>query len=176
MTYSIDIKNIVISNFIDKIKKITISKTLKLSLTTINNWEYLYRENITNKTYLSKENCIQHQHGLNKKYQYIDSIKNYVNEHEGCTLNDIVKNVTNDNLSNSSICRILKENNITRKKIQNRIVCKDINKIKEDRQNFANNDDNNDFINYISIDESSFCITGFYIYSLLMQTINIEKY
>jgi len=43
MTYSIDIKNIVISNFIDKIKKITISKTLKLSLTTINNWEYLYR-------------------------------------------------------------------------------------------------------------------------------------
>ena len=46
MTYSIDIKNIVISNLIDKIKKIIISKTLKISISTINAWEYLYRENI----------------------------------------------------------------------------------------------------------------------------------
>ena len=75
--------------------------------------------------------------------------------------------MTNNNLSKSSVCRILKENNISRKRIQNKIVCKDINKIKEDRNKFSNNNDNNNFNQYISIDESSFCITDLQKYGYL---------
>ncbi len=48
MTYSIDIKNIVISNLIDKIKKTIINKTLKISISTINNWNFYIK--ITLKT------------------------------------------------------------------------------------------------------------------------------
>ena len=159
MTYSIDIINLVISKLINKQKITKISETLNLSVTTINKWEILYQENIINKTFLINYKSAINIHGLNKKNKYIDSIKNYVNNNQGTTLDKLVKEVTNNVLSKSSVCRILKENNISHKRIQNRIVCKDINKIKEDRNNFSNNNDNNNFNEYISIDESSFCIT-----------------
>jgi len=52
-----------------------------------------------------------------------------------------------------TVCRILKENNISIKKIYNKIVCKDINKILMDRENFSN-EITDSFYNYISLDES----------------------
>ena len=69
----------------------------------------------------------------------------------------------------------LKENNISHKRIQNRIVCKDINKIKEDRNNFSNNNDNNNFNEYISIDESSFCITDLQKYGYSKKGQEIKR-
>jgi hypothetical protein len=70
--------------------------------------------------------------------------------------------------------RILKENNISRKRIQNRIVCKDVTKIKEDRINFSNND-NSKFSEYISIDESSFCITDLQKYGYSKKGQEIKR-
>ena len=51
-------------------------------------------------------------------------------------LNDIY-NFINKEISKSTICRILKENNITRKKCNIRVVCKDIDKIEEIRYEFS---------------------------------------
>ena len=172
MTYSIDIKNLIINKLINNVPKNNISKTLNISLSTINNWSYKYKDNINNKTYLVKDIIINH--GLNKKNAYINSIKTYVANNEGCVLNDI-KNSINNMLSNSTICRILKENKITRKKINNRIVCKDINKIKESRNIFANNNHDEQFLNYISIDESSFCITDINKYGYSKAGKEIKK-
>ena len=74
MTYSIDIINLVISKLINKQKITKISETLNLSITTINKWKYLYKNNIENNTYITK-NSSTNIHGLNKKNKYIDSIK-----------------------------------------------------------------------------------------------------
>ena len=52
MTYSIDIINLVISKLINKQKITKISETLNLSITTINKWKYLYKNNIENNTYI----------------------------------------------------------------------------------------------------------------------------
>ena len=117
MTYSIDIINLVISKLINKQKITKISETLNLSVTTINKWKYLYKDCIKNNTYITK-NISTNIHGLNKKNKYIDSIKNYVDNNQGTTLDKLVKEVTNNDLSKSSVCRILKENNISHKRIQ----------------------------------------------------------
>jgi len=50
---------------------------------------------------------------------------------------------------------------MSKKRIQNHVVCKNIDKINEDRVNYANNFSDSEFLNYISIDESSFCINDF---------------
>lgn len=173
MTYSVDIINLVISKLINKQKITKISETVNISITTINKWKYLYRDNIQNKIYITK-NISTNIHGLNKKNKYIDTIKIYVNNNEGCSLEKIVKEATKNNLSNASVCRILKENNISRKRIQNRIVCKDVTKIKEDRIKFANNNNGN-FSEYISIDESSFCITDLQKYGYSKKGIEIKR-
>ena len=147
---------------------------LNISMGTINYWSILYSDNIINKYFLTTYNMIKKLHGLNKKKEYESAIIEYVNNNEGCTLNDIIKNVTNT-LSKSSICRLLKENNISRKRIRNRIVCKDINKIMIERNNFANNLNSNDFNNYISIDESSFCISDVKLYGYSKKNKEIKK-
>lgn len=169
MTYSIEIKNIVINNLINKTKKTDICKLLNISMNTINSWEYQYQENINNKIFLNTTNLNKQKHGLNKINDYTTNIIDYVNNNEGCTLKNI-RDYIDNKLSYTSICRILKENNITRKKIQNRIVCKNIDKINEDRTNFANNSDNDNFSEYISIDESSFCVNDLqrYGYSIFL--------
>jgi transposase len=175
MTYNIEIKNLVITYLIEKMKKTTISKILKLSISTVNNWSNKYEDNIANKKFLTKTKSNTSHHGLNKMHKFIDTIKTYVSTNKGCNLNDIVINATDNKLSKSTVCRILKENNISRKRIQNRIVCKDIDKIKDDRITFADNSDNNNFNEYISIDESSFCITDMQKYGYSKKGEEIKR-
>jgi hypothetical protein len=67
----------------------------------------------------------------------------------GCSLEDIRKYSTNNMLSKPTICRFLKELNITTKKINNyivpsrdvyalrAIVCKDVDKIKSERVEYS---------------------------------------
>ena len=63
-------------------------------------------------------------------------------------------------LSKPTICRFLKELNITTKKINNYIVCKDIDKIKSERVEYSkgNITNINKFKESICIDESSFSV------------------
>ena len=173
MTYSVEIINLVIVNLIAKQKITNISKILNISITTINKFKYQYKENIQNNTFIV-DIISTRIHGLNKKNKYINIIKDYVDTNKGCSLNNIVIEATKNNLSNATVCRILKENNISRKRIQNRIVCKDVTKIKEDRINFSNND-NSKFSEYISIDESSFCITDLQKYGYSKKGQEIKR-
>ena len=75
-------------------------------------------------------------------------------------MDDIKTNATNNLLSKPTICKFLKELNITLKKINNYIVCKDINKIIDERTTFGKlyNNQLDTFNNFISIDESGLAI------------------
>jgi len=129
MTYNVDIINLFINKFINNISLNNISKNLNISVQTLKRWILLYSNNILNKIPIKKEDLIKNKkkHGLNKKDKYINDIISYVYKNEGCLLDDIYKHI-NKEISKPSICRILKENNITRKRSNIRIVCKDINK------------------------------------------------
>jgi transposase len=159
MTYNIDIINLFLKKFINNISLNNISKNLNISVQTLKRWIFLYSNNILNKIPVKKEDLIKNKkiHGLNKKDKYINKIISYVYKNEGCLLDDIYKYI-NKEISKPSICRILKENNITRKRCNIRVVCKDINKINNIRHDFSKKTDEDIFLNSEFIDETSFCV------------------
>ena len=159
MTYNVDIINLFLNKFINNISLNNISKNLNISVQTLKRWIFLYSNNILNKIPVKKEDLIKNKkiHGLNKKDKYINKIISYVYKNEGCLLDDIYKYI-NKEISKPSICRILKENNITRKRCNIRVVCKDINKINNIRHDFSKKTDEDIFLNSEFIDETSFCV------------------
>jgi len=114
--YNLEIKNLVIQKLIQNVNKIQISNETDVSLGTIHNWSIIYTNNIHNKTYLTEHHQIKKLHGLNKTNQYVNNIIEYINSNSNCSLDDISRNVTDHKLSKSSICKILKENNIIKKR------------------------------------------------------------
>lgn len=161
MTHSIDIVNLFINHTINNVKKVKISQLLNVSLGTINKWSKIYSWNIRNSTLITKINKWYTHHGLSKKHKYVNQIVDYVNNHEGCSLNDISDNLPYKCLSLSTICRTLKENNITHKRYKTHVICKDPKIINQNRIDFSNNVDFNKFDDFICIDETSFCIDDF---------------
>lgn len=168
MTYSSDIINLCFSYLHGKeFTKQEISQILKISVYTINSWIKKYNKNYINLEPITEKTIddYKHQniHKSSKKHLYYEIIKEYVNNHEGCNLKDIRNYGTNNSISLSSVCRSLKNLNITTKKINTTVVCKDIHKIEEDRKIFAQSieNTNENFYNYISIDESSFCVNDY---------------
>ena len=159
MTYNLDIINLFINQFINNYSFNIISKNLSISIPTLKRWSLLYKFNIISKIPLTHKDLQNNKkiHALNKKDKYKENILNYVETHEGCILNDIYLNI-NKKISKPSICRILKSNNISRKRCNIRVVCKDINKIEEIRKDFSKDVHYEDFIEYEFIDETSFCI------------------
>ena len=144
MTYSIDIINLCFGYLIhEKKSKKDTSNILKISISIINIWIRKFNKNyidgkpITENTI--KEYKVKNIHGLNKKHRYYDIIGNYVKDNPFCTQLDIKKNITNNDISVSTICRILKELEITLKKVNNSVVCKNINKILENRKDYCKN-------------------------------------
>ena len=178
MVYSVDIINLCIFNYNNNNNKTKTSKMLNISNGIFNNWfnkfNYYFINN--NQLTINNYNAIKKQNinKLTKQHKFKEDIIEYVNNNNGCTLNNINKDITKDNISLSAICRILKNNNISRKRFNVRIVCKDIDKIKEERHIFSSTTNNN-FYNYISIDESSFCINDILNYGYSQKNIEIKK-
>ena len=180
MTYSIDIINLFINNYINGITLSKISENTNISIQTLRRWINLYRNNIINKIPLKDEDLFKNKniHRLNKRYKFKNDIINYVNKNEGCLLDDIYKNI-NKVLSKPSICRILKENNITRKRCNIRVVCRDIDKINELRVEFSKTVDEDTFLDSEFIDETSFCIDDIFNYGYSKkgkEILKITKY
>lgn len=157
MTYTLDIVNLAITYLIQNISKVKIANMLKITRQTLYIWSIKYKMNIINKTHVTQNQLTENKiHKNTKINNYFDDIKLYVQNNEGCNLNDIYLHI-NKGISKSSICNALKKLDITRKKINNHIVCKDIDKIIAERTTFVNNL-NFDINNAIYLDESSFCI------------------
>ena len=111
MTYNIDIINLFINKYINKCKLSEISLQLQISRQTLKRWTYLYKNNIENKSLLKNKDFIKSKRCTNKKEYFKKNVIEYVNNNEGCSLDDIYKYI-NKKISKSSLCRILKENNI----------------------------------------------------------------
>ena len=99
-------------------------------------------------------------HKSSKRHLYSDRITEYVTSNKGESLDNIREKATDNCLSKSTVCRALKELKISYKKINNYLVCKDINIIEQDRKNYStiNSKNIDKFNNCISIDESGFNI------------------
>ena len=175
MTYSINIINLAISYYTSKIKIIKISKMLQVTRQTISIWIKQYKFNIINNTPITKSQLNENKftHKNNKINKYSEKVKNFVDLNNGCNLNDIYLNI-NKEISKSSIVNLLKKINITNKKINNHIVCKDIEIIKDERKIFVKNI-NYDINNVIFIDESSFCINDIADYGYSTKGVKINK-
>jgi hypothetical protein len=173
MTYSLDIINLAIQYLINKENKINIASCLNLTRQTVYEWSKKFNYNIINNIPVTQEQIKNNKnHKNNKINKYIDNINLFINNNIGCSLNDIYTHI-NKEISKSSICNILKKLNISHKKINNNIVCKDIDKIINERKIFATNFNMN-INDIIYIDESSFCInqTKNYGYSKKGEKIN----
>jgi transposase len=157
MTYNIDIINLFINEYINNVRVSIISRNLKISIPTLKRWLFLYKNNIECKMPVKKENIIKNIHKSSKKHIFKNTVIDYVTNNQGCCLDDIYKNI-NKKISKPSLCRILKESNISRKRCNIRIVCKDINKIEEERIHFSKNVNNDTFLDSCFIDECSFCV------------------
>lgn len=173
MTYALDIVNLAIAYLSQQIRKVKIAELLKVSRQTIHDWSIKYNMNIINNEPIINNQLTENKiHKNTKINNYFNDIKSFVQNNEGCVLNDIYLHI-NKGISKSSICNALKKLSITRKKINNHIVCKDIDKIIKERQTFATNM-NFDMNEAIYLDESSFCIDlhNTYGYSFKGKEIN----
>jgi hypothetical protein len=113
MTYSLDVKNIFLYKFINEESLNDISKALNVHINTLYYWIIKYDYNIKNKINIELEKK-DFFRNTNKKHIYKDSIINFINKNEGCSLNDIYH--VNKQISKSTIINIIKENNITHKR------------------------------------------------------------
>lgn len=169
MTYSSEIINLFLEKYINGNKITNISKELNISRKTAYNWIEKYNSNLENKISVINNITIRK---TNKKKLYENQIINYVNNNEGCTLNNLYEHLKKD-ISKSTIINVLKEHKISHKKIKNNIIGKEMNKIIDDRKKFSNELNKEDFMNGIHIDESSININDYknYGYSKLGKKI-----
>ena len=110
MTYSIDIINLSIYHYNLGLKKIQICKSLNITNKTFYIWynKYNYINNIQLTCTDYNEIKNQQAYKSTKKSKYSSLIVDYVNNNTGCSLYDINKDITQNNISLSTICRILK--------------------------------------------------------------------
>lgn len=169
MTYQIDIINIAIKKYIDGYYINRISKELNIHVQTLYKWFKIYPDLINERT--KKYKTIQK---IKKRDLFKNEIINYVEKNNGCSLIDISNNI-DKKLSLSSICRVLQDNNITHKKINNQIIFKTEEKINEERILFSKNINIDDIDNSIYIDESSFCCNDLQRYGYSIKGKKIKR-
>jgi transposase len=179
MTYSIDIINVCITKFNNNISVFNMAKMLEISHTNIYTWLAIYKDNFYNHIYITPEQLVDMKkntlHKSNKINKYEEQICTYVNNNNGCSLNDILANLPDMNLSKSSICRVLKKNNITHKRFKTRIIGKDVNLIEADRTNIANILTHENYIDMISIDEMPIRVEDLTNYGYSKSGVEIKK-
>ena len=118
-------------------------------------------------------NVIQKESMLLIAKQYKSKIIEYVKKNAGCSLKDISQSISNT-LSYSSICKLLKSNGISHKRISTRIVCKDLTQIEESRKIFVK-DLNYNIHDAIYIDETAFKISDIKRYGYTIKGEEINK-
>ena len=152
MAYSIDIINLAISYYKRGFNLSEISKIINVSLISLKRWNEIY--NFSDCCFLKDKIKIIRESKINK---YKDLILDVIKKDYKVTLKELKEKINND-ASVSTIHRMLKNEKITYKKTNNKLVFKDLESINNDRKEWIKNKNINDFLNGIHVDESSFCI------------------
>lgn len=175
MTYSLEIINMFITFYaIDKLNISKISDKLNISRMTLYNWISKYDYFIKNKEAITEEIFNRINKKSYKLIHYENKIVDFVNKNEGCSLKDIDEHIDNE-LSFSSICRILKINGITKKRISNKISPLDEEKIIKNRITFSKQIINNQINEAFYLDETSFCISDYKRHGYSKKSKPIQK-
>ena len=175
MTYSTDIKNLFLDYYLKGISLKEISKNINVSLNALYKWKIIYSYNIENEVRIEENFDINiPKRSTNKKCKYIKSVVDYVNDNIGCSLNNIHEHVC-FGISKTTINTILKENKISHKRFKTHIVGKDIEIINNERINFVQNINKNDFMNSIHIDETSIDLNVMKNYGYAPKNKKIKK-
>ena len=176
MTYNIETRNLFLAHYYEGKSLSQISKLLIISYKTLLNWEFMYREEILDKVFLTSDHLKKYKkvHGLSKSHLYEQTIVDFVYQNHGSRLDQIQEHI-NNKLSQPVISRVLQRNDITRKKFKTQIYPQDINVINQNRSDFAASVNESEFLNYISIDESSFCIDDYYRYGYSPKGIEFQR-
>jgi len=134
------------------------SEDLFISYSTVKRWKKMYIANILlGKEIDSLESETVHKN--NKRHKYTETVLNFIEKNIGCCLINISKHI-NDIISYSSICRILKDNKITHKKIGNKVSFKENQGIDTKRSLFCLGIDKEIYKNSLFIDEASFSFSS----------------
>ena len=174
MTYPVPIINLFIKHTLNNIKVSKISEYLDISIPTLNKWYLKYKENIDNQTFLPENTNLKTTRSTNKIIKYTDKVVNFVSNNIFLTLKDVKTNL-NQELSVPVISKILKINGISRKRCNKRAICKDFNKVLEQREEFKKTVNEKDFFNSVFIDECSFCINDYCNYGYSKKGKEIYK-
>lgn len=170
MTYSDDLINRVLHNVKEGRTVVEVSLIFKITKQTIYRWMKLYMNQIILNQFVSPV-----RQRTNRKCDiYVNSIVEYVRNNKGCSIYDIYLHAVNRQISLSTISRIAKANGISHKRINNKVIGKDIAKIEEERKTFAQ-ERNYDIKDAIFIDETSFCINDHKRYGFGMKGEEINK-
>jgi len=172
MTYSLEIINLVLNDIRNNVKITHISKKYNLSYNTIKNWIFKYNVNLETDQPVVK--IQRDKHKILKQDFYKDLLLNFVKDNPIITLKNIY-NHFKESISISLIHKILKNNNISRKKVNLRYVYKDINLIEKDRKKYAFSLNQSEFNNFIHLDETSISINKNKIYGYSKKGIEIKK-
>ena len=150
MTYSTFYRQKVINCY--KKHNMTISQTaviFEISRKTIYNWIKLYDKNELSPNRVRKQKIKNDVINFIKTYVLTDHVFNYK------ILLNLIAIKYKINISKSTVYNILKENNITRKKVITKIIKKDLIMLKKDTIEFKNKIKTINKDNIISIDETS---------------------
>jgi transposase len=154
MTYSIDLKNRVISAYVTR-KLLTfrsVQNIFSVSKSTVQRWVYSHpATKHHNRTFVSKYSTAR------------DCIEDFITCNPFCTATDVMSHVKRQlglSPSQSTISRNIRSLGFTRKKPDITIVNNDTPVLQDKRRVFSQSVQNIDYDTVVSIDESSFC-TGF---------------
>lgn len=178
MTYNIDIINLSIYHYNNNNKNLVkISKILNISHNTMYRWYNKYKNYYNNYTALTIEDINNNKkiHGLNKINNYEKKILEYIDNNNINYIKDILINNEDIKISRTSISRIIKKNNYSYKKVRNNIIPYDINILNNKRYEFCQNITDEEYLDSISIDESSFCINDYNKYGYSKKNTRINR-
>jgi len=176
MTYNIDIINLSINHY-NKIKNIQkVSTLLNISHSTLYRWYQKYNNNYENNLPLEIQDINNKKiHGLNKIHKYEKKILNYIDNNNVNYIKEILTKNQDILLSRTSVSRVIKKNNYSYKKVKNKIIPYEIETLNAKRYEFCEKITDEDYLNAISIDETSFCINDYNKYGYSKKNVRIVR-
>jgi hypothetical protein len=123
--YGVDIINLAIQMLIEGAESISkIALKLKVTRKTIGIWKNEFQQQIQRRVGLTLDAYRKYRQQKERKTKsktFSEQIVNFVINNAGCSLNDIWLAV-DKNLSKSAICRVIKANGLSHRRISNRVV------------------------------------------------------
>ena len=148
MTYALEVVNLAIFKHLNGMKTSQIALELQITVNTLKNWFRIYETNISKRTAITVDEYERNTKKRTcKSAKYESKVKDFSDKNIGFSLKTLSNHI-NRELSFSSLSRMLKKLNITRKRIRTHVYPKDIVHIEQARKEYAKKTDLTTFMDY----------------------------